>query len=346
MVSIVFVLLAVAQAWEVSIESTTETTVLVNVVNVFDRPITFSVWGSPLDKSSDVFRADLFAIADEFGRSPMYIGILERKVATLSSFMTLQPNQRVQTLLDLSKGYWFPSVGEYKVSLETMVRVRLGDVDDFPDLSTFEWQQMTSNVVTVQVSNVLAAPNWGFPAPTNGSLGGPSPRANCNSGTQVSQINTAGANAITATQQGYRYLPSTGCSSSLGGYITWFGSCDSNRYSRVRNVLNAVIGGLQANYPVDCAGSSCTSNTYAYVYPSDSTHTVYVCAYFWRVPSRNCVLDSQPGTLIHEMSHFNNVGSTGDVTYGVTNCKNLAQSNPGQAVNNADNYCFFTDSCY
>jgi len=264
--------------------------------------------------------------------------------------MTLQPNQRVQTSLDLTKGYWFPSVGEYKVSLETMVRIRFGDIDTdgLPDLSTFEWQPMTSNSITVQVSQVFPAPNWGesLPAPTNGSLGGPSPKTNCNSGTQVSQIQTAGTNAVAAAQQGLRYLPSTGCTASLSGYITWFGTCDSTRYSKVRNCLNAAINGLNANYPVDCAGSSCTTNTYAYVFPSDTTHTVYVCGVFWKVPSRNCVIDSQPGTLIHEMSHFNNVCAIGDVTYGVTNCKNLAKSNPAQAVANADNYCFYTDSCY
>jgi len=160
-----------------------------------------------------------------------------------------------------------------------MVRVHVGEIDfeGVPDLSTFEWFSMTANAIQVQVSQPVPSPNWGDPlAPTNGSLGGPSPRANCNSGTQVSQINTAGSNAITAAQQGLRYLPSGNCQAK-DGYVTWFGACDNNRYTKVRNTLNAVIGGLQANYPVDCAGSSCTSNTYAYVFPSDNTHTVYVC---------------------------------------------------------------------
>jgi len=277
---------------------------------------------------------------------PLYIGILERKVPTMSSFMTLQPNQRIQTSIDLAKGYWLPS-GDYKVSLDTMVRVHVGEIDfeGVPDLSTFEWYPMTSNTVQVEVTQDVSSPVWGETAPTNGSLGGPSPKANCNSGTQVSQINTAGSNAITAAQQGLRYLPAGSCQAK-DGYVTWFGACDNTRYTKVRNTLTATISGLQANYPVDCAGSSCTSNTYAYVFPSDTTHTVYVCGAFWRVPSRNCVLDSQPGTLIHEMTHFNNVAGIGDVTYGVTNCKNLARTNPSQAVNNADNYCFYTDSCY
>jgi len=346
MVALVFVFLAIAQAWEVSIEPTTETTVLVSVVNIFDRPITFSVWGSPLDKSDDVFRADLFSIQNEAGDRPTYVGILAKALPTISSFVTLQPNQKSQTSLNLYKGYWFPTVGEYKVTLETMVRVHFGDLVGLPDLSTFEWERMTSNSIQFQVSKVLPAPYWGEPLPQNGLLGGPSARANCNVGTQVSQINTSGANAITATQQGLRYLPSTGCTTSKTGYIEWFGACDSTRWNKVRSVLNATISGLSATYPVDCAGGSCTNNTYAYVFPNDATHVVYVCAVFWKVPSRNCVIDSQPGTLIHEMSHFNDVGKTADNAYGVNNCKNLAKSNPNSAVNNADNYCFFTDSCY
>jgi len=259
--------------------------------------------------------------------------------------MTLQPNQRIQTFIDLAKGYWFPSVGEYKVALDTMVRVHVGEIDfeGIPDLSAFEWYSMTSNAIELQVTLLTPSPTWGDP--TDGLLGGPSPRANCNSGTQVSQINTAGSNAITATDQGLRYLPSGNCVAK-DGYVTWFGACDNTRYTKVRNSLSATANGLRANYPVDCAGSSCTSNTYAYVFPSDTTHTIYVCAVFWRVPSRNCVLDSQPGTLIHEMAHFNNVAGLADHTYGVTNCKNLARTNPAQACNNADNYCFDTDSCY
>jgi len=113
----------------------------------------------------------------------------------------------------------------------------------------------------------------------------------------------------------------------------------------VKQNLNATLGGLSASYPVQCGSSTCCSTCYAFVYPTDNTHVVYVCTYFWRVPSGNCVMDSQPGTLIHEMSHFNNVAATKDVTYGQQPCKNLASSNPASAITNADNYCFYTDSC-
>jgi len=275
--------------------------------------------------------------------SPRTLVFSKKKVPTLSSFITLQPNQKVQTSLDLTKGYWLPAVDEYKFSLETMVQVRFGDVEGLPELSTFDWQPMTSNLVKVQVTKVLPAPAW-LQSNSSEGLRGPSPRTNCNQ-TQATQINQSGANAISATDRGLAYLPSGNCQAK-NGYLTWFGACDNTRYSRVRNCLSSTVSSLRANYPVDCAGSSCTSNTYAYVFPNDAAHTVYVCAVFWRVPTGNCIMDSQPGTLIHEHTHFNNVCSTNDAAYGQTNCKNLANNNPGSAVNNADNYCFYTDSCY
>jgi len=70
-----------SQAWKVSIEPISGTTVSIDVVNTYDQPITFCTWGTPLDKNDDVFRADLFNIVDTTGNVPTYIGILEKKSA-------------------------------------------------------------------------------------------------------------------------------------------------------------------------------------------------------------------------------------------------------------------------
>jgi len=177
-----------------------------------------------------------------------------------------------------------------------------------------------------------------------GLVGAPNPDSTCTA-TEGNTIRTAGTNAVSAAQQGLRYLSPTSCATSLSVYIEWFGACDATRYSTVKNNINKTIAGLQATYPVNCKGSECSANTYAYVYPNWANHTVFVCAVFWRVPTRNCVIDSQPGTLIHEMSHFSNVAATSDYAYGTTNCRNLARTNPANAIRNADNYCYYTDSC-
>jgi len=308
--------------------------------------ITACVWNSPLDKSDDVLRADMFEVVHSSGVHAQYIGIAEKRRLVLSDFFTLNPGQSTTVTLDLLKGYWFPVAGDYKIALSTTIRAYKGviDLEELvkSSLSKFSYEVLFSDPIPVEVVALKPAPVWG-PAPSD-NLQGPSPKANCNT-TSANSIRTSGTNAISASKRGYDYLNSGTCTTSKTYYIDWFGACDTTRYNKVKTNLNAVNGGLNANYPVDCAGSSCSSNTYAYVFPSDSTHTVYVCAVFWRVSSANCVMDSQPGTLIHEMSHFTNVAATGDVTYGITNCKNLAKSNPAQAITNADNYCFYTDSC-
>jgi peptidyl-Lys metalloendopeptidase len=340
MISLVL-LLAVARAWEVNIESSNDATVLVNVVNHFGKPATLCVWDSPFEPVVDAFPADIFYIVNGSGAYPQYIGISAKKSPTSEDFVTIQPGQSMQARIDLFKGYSFPATGTYKVALHTFVQVYFGEFpqDTTPDLDKFETHEMVSNALDVEITRVNPAPVWG--APSQG-VGGPNPLSGCSS-SYASQINTAGANAITATQRSYNYLGSS-CTSSLTTYVRWFGVCDSTRFTKVRNNLNSIANSLRATYPVNCTGSSCTANTYAYVYPSDSTHTVYVCGYFWRVPSTNCRLDSQPGTLIHEHSHFNNVASTQDIKYGVANCEALAKQTPNDAVRNADNFCFFTDT--
>nr|XP_008174002.1 uncharacterized protein LOC101949482 [Chrysemys picta bellii] len=52
-------------------------------------------------------------------------------------------------------------------------------------------------------------------------------------------------------------------------------------------------------------------NTYAYVYSKSGDKTVYLCPLFWKA-STDLGKDSQPGTLIHEVSHFLGIR---DITY-------------------------------
>ena len=54
--------------------------------------------------------------------------------------------------------------------------------------------------------------------------------------------------------------------------------------------------------------------------------------------------DSKAGTLIHEMSHFTVVAGTDDYVYGQAGAKNLAITNPNNAVNNADNHEYFAEN--
>lgn len=89
----------------------------------------------------------------------------------------------------------------------------------------------------------------------------------------------------------------------------------------------------------------CDGRTFAYVYPSDSTQTIYVCEFTFNYPD----YAEKVQTVIHELSHFNSIGSTTDNAYGEETCYQLAQSDPATARRIADNYGYFavyTNACY
>jgi peptidyl-Lys metalloendopeptidase len=319
----------------------------VSLTNLNSQPVAFLVWNTPFDTHNEVFHAPIFDIQDSTGVRPVYSGIIIKRHPVITDFLTIRPGQTISTTLNLHKGYNFPEAGEYTVTLSTTMRYFEGELDKTAEeayaiLTPFT---LASNTISIKVAERSPALEWGEFNFTYDRPGNPAPRANCNQGTWPSQLSTSGSNAVSACSQGINYLNNGRACSLQTYYHTWFGACDAGRYNSVNTNYGRIRSGLQASYPVDCAGPQCTANTYAYVYPADSSHLIYVCGYFWKVTTNNCVIDSQPGTLIHEMGHFNNVASLQDIRYGEANCKNLASTNPGQAIQNADNYCYFTDSC-
>jgi len=94
------------------------------------------------------------------------------------------------------------------------------------------------------------------------------------------------------------------------------------------------------------------SNTFAYVYPDDKTHTVQLGPLYYTAPETGT--DSRHGTLSHEMSHFSDVAGNDDVSspvcggtcYGKPNAEALAKSSPEDARRNADNYQYYLEHKY
>jgi len=91
-------------------------------------------------------------------------------------------------------------------------------------------------------------------------------------------------------------------------------------------------------------------DTFAYVYPTDTSHTVYLDQAFDRAPDIG--QDSRAGTLSHEMSHFRDIGGTRDKfkgynndhpVYGVTASRKLAKDDPDKALNHADSFEYYLE---
>lgn len=143
---------------------------------------------------------------------------------------------------------------------------------------------------------------------------------------QQSAINEAIPFANQYIENANQYLNGT-----LGErYTTWFGAQMENRTEIVKGHY-ANLTGMPDKFQFDC---SCNQpDTYAYVYPNKFP-TVYFCGAFWRAPVNGT--DSKAGTIVHEGTHFTNIGSTDDYAYGQDGAKNLAKSDPDQGVMNAE----------
>ncbi|XP_019853288.1 PREDICTED: uncharacterized protein LOC100634107 [Amphimedon queenslandica] len=127
-------------------------------------------------------------------------------------------------------------------------------------------------------------------------------------------------------------------------YTTWFGAYSDSRSTIVKDVYQKCADGLRDNATIYYNhGIFCKPNTIAYTFKNGVK--VYLCPYYFKQPTfcdGNAY--TKEATLIHEWAHA--FGLTDDVTYGATNCMNLASTTPYKAIDNADNYRFHYCNAY
>ncbi len=160
----------------------------------------------------------------------------------------------------------------------------------------------------------------------------------CDNGQKTDILSALNA-ADQITNDAVSYLSSHSANNTSARYETWFGAPTSNRYATASahfNAINDTIDNQQITF--DC---SCNQSYFAYVYPNQP-YTVYLCRAFWS--ANELGTDSRAGTIVHELSHFNVVAGTDDVVYGQSGAKNLAITDPDQALNNADSHEYFAEN--
>jgi uncharacterized protein involved in type VI secretion and phage assembly len=82
-------------------------------------------------------------------------------------------------------------------------------------------------------------------------------------------------------------------------------------------------------------------HVFAYTKPDDESHMVYLDDAFWTAPAVGT--DSKAGTIVHELSHFNDIGATSDDAYGKKAAGILAIDEVEKALENADNMEFYVE---
>jgi len=295
--------------------------VTLDLQNTEPFPVAFLHWNLPFDKRFG--GSDTFRVLRE-GQNVPYIGAsVKYAQPAIGDYIFLAPNEVITVHFALHKLYDLSTPGVYSIQFDDYVLdyVNVNDIDSVPRLQEnfSPSERVTSNIVKMWLTKPQPQP-----------LRTPYP---CSAGERTI-INHAASQLIPMINRANVVIGS----GQTPTYTEWFGVYTTGRWQIAEEVLRLIEGNNVVGYECDDM-----ANVYAYVYPADTTHTIYVCSVFWNVKPIGG-WDTQAGTLLHELSHFNNIGATGDWVYGTTGARNLARTNPERAVNNADNFEYFGES--
>lgn len=118
----------------------------------------------------------------------------------------------------------------------------------------------------------------------------------------------------------------------------WFGTGSRGHVANIMANARRTLPSSRPNCNCDIPNPG---QVYAYVYPNDRSHNIYLCGAFW--PQADTGRNTKGGTMVHEVTHFNDVGRTQDHVYGYEESKRLARTDPQRAINCAENYTWYSE---
>ena len=137
-------------------------------------------------------------------------------------------------------------------------------------------------------------------------------------------------------------------------YIRWFGPYSRRNAEVLRRNFKSVYSAIRTQTLTgSCLNSwedSCKGGTYAFINRGRPFHLNY-CPPFFRLPTmlgvsptdREMENGTQEGTIIHELSHFEQTANTDDLCYSRSECMAMALRDPNGALRNADTYQYFAE---
>ncbi|KAG8906552.1 hypothetical protein FRB99_006666 [Tulasnella sp. 403] len=279
------------------------------------------------------WKTDVFGIVGPHGTPAKFGGVKVKwspKLAVANGqFTTLTPGQSLEVEHNLNGVYNLTDcgLGEYTISAKPDFKV----ISSSGELST----------VTATIENHNARFSGKLSSSKPISLPPTATRkkavgfASCDSA-QQSKISTAAKSAQSYISSANSYLAKL--DSGTERYTTWFGSYTSSRGDTIKSHFS-LMNNDPLNTTYDCSCNA--TDTFAFVYPNQPGY-IHLCGAFWNAP--NTGTDSRAGTIVHESSHFTVNGGTQDHVYGQDGCKNLANSDPDQAIFNADSHEYFAEN--
>jgi len=309
----------------------TNTAVMTVVMtNDSNESIKVLTWKTPFETT---LSANIFHVTN--GKyDAQYLGrVVKRLHPTDKDYITLQAGETKTIDIDLAKYYSLETKGTYFVSYTGDLKAKGSDqktVSNMLTKNTIPSMQFTYVPATTTQKKTTRN------ARTSAKL---TPNFNGCTQARIHKLNLAHNAAIVIAQQASTAMNNAFPNTSADRYRVWFGAADSGRQSTVTTHFNNIYSALDTkNIAFDC---TCTDPYFAYVYASQP-YTIYLCSAFWSANLNGT--DSQAGTLVHEMAHFTVIAGTDDYAYGHTAAKNLASTNPNNAIFNSDNHEYFAEN--
>ncbi len=305
------------------------------ITNTGKQAVKVANWQLP----SSALESDLFDVYLD-GRKVEYVGkMVKRAPLSDADFITLRAGETKVVRADLSSVYDMTADGDYSISFKSYLQGAKNEKGQALTSNNGRMALLQSPTLRMHVDSALpilnieekAKPGSGTVVINGVTLAG------CTS-TQQTQAGAAVVQARLYTQNALNYL---NAGTTGPRYTTWFGSYTNTRYNTAKSHYASIDTAMDQSggqIKINCA---CSGSEYAHVYPN-RPYEIFVCRAFWPAPATGT--DSKAGTLIHEMSHFDIVANTDDVVYGQTGAKNLAISNPDDALRNADSHEYFGEN--
>jgi len=315
LISFVFAF-TVVNSWTVSISSSASSSPKLNVEVTNNEPHNAYLlkWRTPFDELEGLY--SFVVIKDE--KQMEYKGIIALRLKPNDDdYVEFHSNQTRSVTVDLTTAFDFPELGEYLVQLVGW--------------EPHSGQSLTSNTVRVVVTTTSMVEVTNVPSPFISFR-------NCDTSQRNILTPAWGEYGVAAGLMKTNVVinPQT---DPL--YRTWFGVYDLGRFNHVYNCINKLEANFQENAKeFYCNPSGCSGGVVAYV-TSSAPNTIHICQLYFQLSPRDHIF-----VIVHEQMHFGAICGAPDYVYGRQGSRDLAISNPNNAVRNSDNYRFYGEDLY
>ena len=314
---------------ELTLNQQNNGSIAITLTNSSTKDIKVLKWNTPLE---DRLNANLFLLKNGT-KNISYIGrLVKRGTPEDSDYTIFSAGEKRLITIELPQYYKMTQKGNYTVFYQ----------------GSFKLQGIVNNKTILKKAKLVTPPLKFFFIPTekkNLRTNKISKNFNGCKQSKITIIENAHISAKEMAKEAFSALNNAPKNTTSDRYKTWFGVSNNQRQSTLTSNFNNIYNALMVKkIQYDC--TSCFSetlydSTFAYVSPNEP-YDIYLCGSFWTANKTGS--DSQAGTLIHELSHFEVIAGTEDIRYGNDDSKQLAITSPPKALNNADNYEYFAEN--